>query len=301
MGGAPWFRFYPTDYLADAKVKRLSRAHRSMLLDCWCWIAQDGSIPSDPKELSLLLGDDPRACRSFLQIVLSLPLDESQIDLSFFVEHNGRLYSTRLSEETEKYKAKLDRLRASASLGGLHTQANAKAIAKANAKATLQAKSTEPEPEPEPEKDKEQPLPLQASPSVVVRVPRAKRIKKETKTPSWQQAIPEEILSTVAELKSAWPDRGKGATQPDSQGQPVPIISWPETAKRLIEITEEGGLIGVLRQIGLRAVGEWRAGKWIKAPQHFYGSSVDAPWKAYYSAELTNRKINEVRNEQKSA
>lgn len=138
--GAPWFKFYPVDYLADSKVKRLNRVHRSMLLDCWCWIAQDGSIPNDPKELSLLLGDDPRSCRSFLQIASS-----------FFVEQNGRLYSTRLSVESENYKAKLDRLRNNASIGGKATQANAKAKAQAIAKPNAQAKSTESESEPEKE------------------------------------------------------------------------------------------------------------------------------------------------------
>jgi len=132
---APWFKFYPADYLSDAKVRQLSRFHRSMLLDCWCIISQEGSIPSDPKELSLILGEGPKRCENFLKVASKLFQNHPEDD--------SKLISNRLAKELEKYNQKVDRLRENGRKGGRPQKQIRKQIEKAIAR----------EPESEPEKD----------------------------------------------------------------------------------------------------------------------------------------------------
>ena len=65
--GLPWFKFYPKEYLADSKVKMLSREHRSMLVDLWCYCSEDGSIPADPSAIARLLGESTQAVRKAME------------------------------------------------------------------------------------------------------------------------------------------------------------------------------------------------------------------------------------------
>ena len=107
------------------------------MVELWCWMAQeDGTVPSDPEELSLLMGETPRKISKILQNLRC-----------FFEEKDGKFSSKRLSAETEFYNRKTGRLRANASLGGTQRQANAKNL--------LLAKQAESESESESDKEKE--------------------------------------------------------------------------------------------------------------------------------------------------
>ena len=132
--GAPWFKFYPTDYLADSKVRMLTREQRSILVELWCYCAKDGSVQANAKAIARLLAEQEEVIVEALGVLSP-----------FFNVEGGYLFSRRMQTESEAYERKCEKLRANASLGGKHRQSNAKANAKANG----QAESAEPEPEPE--------------------------------------------------------------------------------------------------------------------------------------------------------
>lgn len=115
---APWFKLYPKQYLADSKVKMLSREHRSILVELWCYCSEDGSIPADAGDLSRLLGESVATTKKAMEKLAS-----------FFVHEGDRLVSVRLKSEAEAYEAKCQKLRESASIGGLQKVANARANA----------------------------------------------------------------------------------------------------------------------------------------------------------------------------
>lgn len=118
--GTPWFKLFPRDFLTDSKVKLLSREHRSILLDLWCYCAMDGSIPNDAEALSRILGESISTTKKTLEKLRV-----------FFIEEDGKLYSKRLRGESEAYEEKCKRLRESASKGGRARAAKGKAKAKA--------------------------------------------------------------------------------------------------------------------------------------------------------------------------
>lgn len=136
--GAPWFKFYATDYLADSKVRMLTRVQRSVLIELWCYCAADGFVVANATQLARLLGETEE---TVTEIMVELA--------SFFEEADGFLTSPRLNAETQSYAAKCDKLRANASKGGKAKAENALANAKPDAKAIVLAEPAEPEPEPE--------------------------------------------------------------------------------------------------------------------------------------------------------
>ena len=96
------------------------------------------------------------------------------------------------------------------------------------------------------------------------------------------------MVAAAREICGFWPDP-KRDFQPDGK-TPVPGISAPEVAVRLSEARKSGAELPVCIAIAKRAVEEFRTGvKWIKAPQHFFGASKDAPFRAYYQAHVTNQ------------
>jgi uncharacterized protein YdaU (DUF1376 family) len=99
MSRTPWFKFWAADYLCDSDVQKLPLEAQGMLLRMWCACHIDGSLPSDPEELAVLI-------RCKLKSVLqSYPLCQQ-----FFELRDGRLYSPRMERE----KAKSDIARANA-------------------------------------------------------------------------------------------------------------------------------------------------------------------------------------------
>ena len=111
---------------------------------------------------------------------------------------------------------------------------------------------------------------------------------RHPRVPPWAKAHDQEVLLAASEVCSPWP-HPKTDMQPDGK-TPVPHISLPEVGQRLAEIRKEGGSLEICKAIATRVVTEFRtsAGKWIKAPQHFFGKAPDAPWRAYYQAHITN-------------
>jgi uncharacterized protein YdaU (DUF1376 family) len=105
--GAPWFKLFPRDYLTDSKVRLLSREHRSILLDLWCYCAMDGSIPKDPESIARLLGEPIPSTKKAMEKLNG-----------FFLEEGCALYSRRLRVESEAYEEKCQKLRENGSKGG---------------------------------------------------------------------------------------------------------------------------------------------------------------------------------------
>lgn len=69
----PWMKFYPADWISEPKLKLVSRAARSMWVDMLCLMHQSGTgrlevkgRPMTEKELSKILGDNPRTIRKLL-------------------------------------------------------------------------------------------------------------------------------------------------------------------------------------------------------------------------------------------
>lgn len=170
---APWFKFFPRDYLTDSKVRLLSREHRSILLDLWCYCSIDGSVPADAESIARLLGETVPVIRKAMEKLNS-----------FFVESDGQLYSNRLRMESEAYESKCQKLRESASKGGrkkvANALANALANAKANAKANDLANPSETETE---EESTTTPLSPLAGATAKAKKPRKSRFQAEDITP----------------------------------------------------------------------------------------------------------------------
>ena len=258
--GHPWFKLYATDYIADSKVRMLTRVQRSMLLDLWCYCAQDGSIPSDPGDLCLLLGE------SYGDVVEALPRL-----LPFFQEVGGRLISPRLKAEASAYEDKCQKLKANASKGGANTQANARA--------KVQAKSTEPEPEPEPEKTKEQECRVQA-PSAPPLVTKKRKTRQQKIQP-----FSEEVKTVVNPLLDIWPQMG-------TNGESTGHIDVAVFAQRVSDLVEQGEDPSILLEAGRQYCTTPRPK--FSAPQYFfghtaYGGKGDAPWVGYVKLILTKK------------
>lgn len=127
--------------------------------------------------------------------------------------------------------------------------------------------------------------PIEQPEEVVLEAPKAIR---QPRVPAWGKAHNPEVIQAAQGVCASWP-HPKSDIQGDGK-TPVPHISAPEVAQRLAEIVREGGKLEICKAIATRAIEEFRSGpgKWIKAPQHFFGKVPDAPWRAYYQAHVTN-------------
>jgi hypothetical protein len=135
-----------------------------------------------------------------------------------------------------------------------------------------------PHPHPHP---KDNPLPSTATPT------EAGRDVRQDRKPSWQKVLAPDVVKATKEIRAFWPSPQQEAFQPDGKTL-VPGVSLAELAGRLAEIKTTGADLDICVAIAKRAVEEWRAGKWIKAPQHFFGKSKDAPFRDYYQTHVTN-------------
>lgn len=52
MGCLPYFKFFPSDWMSDRKVRRLSPDARALYFDLLCVGWQEGGIPADLSELA---------------------------------------------------------------------------------------------------------------------------------------------------------------------------------------------------------------------------------------------------------
>ena len=108
--GAPWFKIWSKELLADSKIILLEDDQLGKLLKLWCYASQDGSIPSNPVLLAKLLGGATKK-----QMVKHLVWVNQFFCLS---EDGQRLISHRLLSEYQAYETKCEKLRGNGALGG---------------------------------------------------------------------------------------------------------------------------------------------------------------------------------------
>lgn len=56
---APWFPFYPCDWIGDPRVQEMTDAQQGRYMRLLCQAWTDGSIPNDPDRLARRLRVDP--------------------------------------------------------------------------------------------------------------------------------------------------------------------------------------------------------------------------------------------------
>lgn len=120
---------------------------------------------------------------------------------------------------------------------------------------------------------------------------------KGKKQPQWATAYPEAVVSATAEILSFWPKSGEGHHQPNTT-QDVPNTVPALLAGRLAEMAEKTADMDICVAIARNFVSGWREGRnWLKAAQYFFGREEDAPFRAYYRAELTSRAMEQDEHE----
>jgi hypothetical protein len=73
----PWIKFFPSDWMADSKVKLCSREARSFWMDILCllWKSENGRLevngqPASEKQIAAMTGDNPRSVKKMLSELL---------------------------------------------------------------------------------------------------------------------------------------------------------------------------------------------------------------------------------------
>lgn len=227
--GVPWFKFFPQQYLTDSKVRQIAREHRSILLDLWCYCAMDGSIPENPEAIARLIGESVSTTKKVMAILKV-----------FFVQEGDRLISKRIQTESEAYQEKCQKLRESASKGGLKKVANAIANTRADEHQTGQQmleqtlKQNPSEVEAEVEKEKDVPAPLEP----VTRRPR----KVASKKPA-SDSLPEILGKDLLNGGCYWPDFWElSAIWPESSN-----IRKKDSARAYVKARQEASCECILR------------------------------------------------------
>jgi uncharacterized protein YdaU (DUF1376 family) len=278
----PWFKFYAADYLLDEDVDMLPLEAQGILVRLWCLCWRSTSIPDAPDLLAKRTKVDPK--------IMKRHWDRLRV---FFCEVEGGLQSNRLERERTESRAKSEGHRFGAqktnekrwgkrslSDSPSDNEPTSEAIAKRITQRVAEVSPSESESDTE----KNNPLPPTASPS-------GEDVK--SRKPSWQKAHPPEVVKATQEIKALWPTPTADQFQPDGKTL-VPGVSSSELACRLADIQHQGADLDVCVKIARRVVSEWQAGKWIKAPQHFFGKAKDAPFRAYYQAHVTTVALREV-------
>lgn len=100
MGDTFFMRLYTKEFLADSKVRALSREHRADLVDLWCHCDQEGSIPADAVAVGRLLGLTPAAARRTMEALCAFFREDS--------DQPGRLFSPRHRRERAAREAEAE-------------------------------------------------------------------------------------------------------------------------------------------------------------------------------------------------
>lgn len=264
-----WFSFWANEYLSDGKIRVLTYEKRGILQTLWAFAWNDGSIPSDPEELGVMLGIPTKTMRSHCEWITK-----------FFIPHHaldGRMVSPRLEIERIRIEAKGAKASDSARVRW-DKQRNANAYANAS---ETHMRTPCVDHATQTQKEITNPLPPTGSGEG----------GKKSRKPSWQNAHPAEVIQATQEIKAFWPTPAEDKFQPDMKTL-VPGVSTSELASRLADIKASGADLAVCVKVARRYVSEWeKGGPWIKAPQNFFGKAKDAPYKAYYQAYVTNSAI----------
>jgi len=90
--GAPWFKFFPADFLNDSKVDALPLEAQAILVRMWCVLWAEESLPSDVEEIA-------RKCKVRLAI---MQLHMHKL-MQFFVHKPDQTYvSVRMEKEKQR-------------------------------------------------------------------------------------------------------------------------------------------------------------------------------------------------------
>lgn len=283
----PWFKFYAADYLLDEEVDMIPLEAQGILVRLWCLCWRSPVIPASPEILATRTKVDLRTMKKHWACLQA-----------FFAPVEGGLMSRRLEKERAESQAKSEAHRfgaqktnekrwAKRSLSDSPSEdiATGEIITKRLAQRVAEVSPSESESESE----KNNPLP----PLGAGTPPAEAGDGKAKRKPKWTKAFPTEIVEAVKAIRSIWPTPEGGEYQPDGRTL-VPGVSPSELASNLNEILGQGAEMPVCVAIAERAVREWKQGKWIKAPQYFFGKSRDAPFRAYYQAHVTNQSIRQT-------
>lgn len=244
---APWFKLYPKQFLTDSKVKMLTREHRSILIDLWCYCSEDGSVPSDLDDLSRLIGE-PRAVTQKAMAKLS----------AFFVPDGERLVSVRMQIEAEAYEIKCQKLRENGTKGGRPP----KPIAK-----------------PDGLKDENQMAPEVGSRKLEKALPptpkgaRSRRSRVEI-----LGAFSTEVCNVVNTLTAEW----RGEDPEDGRSITVSIEDMGKAVDSILK-AQPNVTPDMLIQAGRDYLASPRMR--YKAPQYFFGPQ--GPWDGFVRAQMT--------------
>jgi hypothetical protein len=97
----PWFKFYSTEFLLDARVNALTLQEQAIVVRMWCVCHQTGAIPDDPVALARLIGVSPKTLRSCW--------DHVRMMFTSSPDHAGMIRSSRLDDERMRSEVKRKR------------------------------------------------------------------------------------------------------------------------------------------------------------------------------------------------
>ena len=121
MAKAPAFQFYPKDWLADAKVKRLDYFAKGVYIELLAMMWNEGNDSiADDSDLPMLLHLTPE---KWAQVRAQFQKDSQSV----FIEKDGTLVSRRLQAERRKQR-KLKKKRQSAARARWGCKSNASAL-----------------------------------------------------------------------------------------------------------------------------------------------------------------------------
>lgn len=268
-----WFKLHPAAFLQDSVIDAMSSEELGATIRLLCRQWMDGHIPDDTN----LLG---RLCRMNREAIEAY---RPMMELFFPLVGEGQRANRYMWVERETVTAAMQKKRDDGR-DAVNRRWSAIRDLEATNRSPIPDLIQEQEEEKKEKKKKNTPLP-----------PKGAKPPKEKKQPQWATAYPEAVVSATAEILSFWPQSGKGHHQPNST-QDVPNTSAALLAGRLAEI-EKTADMDVCVEIARSFVSGWQEGKnWLKAAQYFFGRDEDAPFRAYYRAELTSRAM-EVENE----
>lgn len=259
----PWFKLYPRQFLTDSKVKMLTREHRSILVDLWCYCSEDGGIPANIDDLARLLGES--------RAVTVKAMKRLQ---PFFVQQGEQLVSVRMQAEAEAYEEKCQKLKVNGTKGGRPPKPNGKPIAKpkgkpkglANGLAIAEPNGNQLGGEEEREK---------ALPPKPPRGGGRRRTRVEILEP-FQEATRKVVNTLGAEWHEADPADGRKIT--------ISPQVFAENVDQILR-TQPDLSAGILIEAGMAYLAESRSR--YAAPQWFFGAKGD--WVGYVRAILTRK------------
>lgn len=94
----PWFKFYSTEFLLDARVNGLTLQEQAIVVRMWCVCHQTGALPDDPLAMARLIGVSPKTLRSCW--------DHVRMMFTSSPDHPGMIRSSRLDDERMKAESK---------------------------------------------------------------------------------------------------------------------------------------------------------------------------------------------------